>query len=126
MTNIFPSRIAAIIYALVIGFFGVNHFMNADKMGGMVPSFMPGEGKIWIYVTGAALVAAAIAIIINKFAKTACYLLALMLLIFVFTMHLQNAMSSDEMLKMLGMTSLLKDTAMAMAAIIIGNNAHHK
>ena len=116
MKKIIPTRIAEIIYALAFGTFGMLHFMNADAMGGMVPDFMPAEGKIWIYVTGTALIAAALAIIINKFKTAACYLLAVMLLIFVFTLHLKPAMDGN-------MGNLLKDTALAMAAIIIGNNA---
>ena len=114
MKSFFPTRLAEIIYALVMGIFGVLHFMNADTMSGMIPEFMPADGKIWIYITGAAFIAAALAIIINKFKTPACYLLALMLLVFVFTLHLQPAMDGNP-------GQLLKDTALAMAAIIIGN-----
>ena len=113
MKSFIPTRVAEMLYALVIGYFGVLHFMNADTMSGKVPDYMPGDGKIWIYITGGALVAAALAILINKVKATACYLLALMLLIFVFTVHLP-AMDGDP-------GQLLKDTALAMAAIIIGN-----
>ncbi len=116
MKSIIPTKIAEILFALAIGTFGVLHLMNADTMGGMVPSFMPAEGKIWVYVTGACLIAAALAILINKFKRVACYLLAVLLLIFVFTLHLKPAMDGN-------MGSLLKDTALAMAAIIIGNSA---
>ena len=104
------------LYALIMGIFGVLHFMNVDMMSGMVPDYMPADGKIWIYVTGTAFIAAALAILINKFKTMACYLLAAMLLIFVFTIHLQPAMDGNP-------GQLLKDTALAMAAIIIGNNA---
>jgi uncharacterized membrane protein len=114
MKSFFPTRLAEIIYALVMGTFGVLHFMNADTMSGMIPEFMPADGKIWIYITGGAFIAAALAIIINKFKTPACYLLALMLLVFVFTLHLQPAMDGNP-------GQLLKDTALAMAAIIIGN-----
>ena len=114
MKSFFPTRLAEIIYALVMGIFGVLHFMNADTMSGMIPEFMPADGKIWIYITGGAFIAAALAIIINKFKTPACYLLALMLLVFVFTLHLQPAMDGNP-------GQLLKDTALAMAAIIIGN-----
>ena len=116
MKSFIPTRLAEMLYALVMGFFGVIHFMNADTMSGGVPDFMPGDGKIWIYITGGALIAAGLAILINKFKTIACYLLALMLLIFVFTLHLQPAMDGNP-----GM--LLKDTGLAMAAIIIGNGA---
>ncbi|MBL0055012.1 MAG: DoxX family protein [Chitinophagaceae bacterium] len=110
-----PTRVAEMLFALAMGTFGVLHFMHADMMGGMVPSFMPGEGKIWIYVTGAGLVAAAIAILINKYKTMACYLLAAMLLVFVFTLHFKPAMDGN-------LGNLLKDTGLAMAAIIIGNS----
>ncbi len=114
MKSFFPTRLAEMLYALIMGFFGVTHFLNADIMSGMIPDFMPGDGKIWIYITGAALIAAALAILINKFKKPACYLLAIMLLIFVFTLHLKPAMDGNPAM-------LLKDAGLAMAAIIIGN-----
>ena len=114
MKSFFPTRLAEIIYALVMGFFGVLHFMNADTMSGMIPDYMPGDGKIWIYVTGAAFIAAALAILINKFKTVACYLLAAMLLIIVFAIQLKPAMDGDP-------GQLLKDTGLAMAAILIGN-----
>lgn len=119
MKSLFPTRFAEIIYALTMGFFGVLHFMNADAMSGMIPDYMPADGTIWIYITGAGFIAAALAIIINKFKRPACYLLALMLLLFVFMLHLQPAMDGNP-------GSLLKDLALAMAAIIIGNGTSRK
>lgn len=119
MKSLFPTRLAEIIYSLTIGFFGVLHFMNADAMSSMIPDYMPADGTIWIYITGVALIAAALAIIINVLKKTACYLLALMLLIFVFALHLNPAMDGNP-------GSLLKDLGLAMAAIIIGNGSGRK
>jgi putative oxidoreductase len=116
MKSPLATRLAEIIFALAMGFFGVLHFMNVDAMSGLIPDFMPGDGKLWIYITGAGLMAAALAIIINKFKRPACYLLAVMLLIFVFTLHWKPAMDGNP-------GSLLKDTALAMAAIIIGNKS---
>lgn len=116
MKSPLATRLAEILFASAIGFFGVLHFRNVDIMSGMIPDFMPGDGKVWIYITGAGLIAAALAIIINKLRRPACYLLAIMLLIFVFTLHLQPALDGNP-------GSLLKDTALAMAAIIIGNRS---
>jgi putative oxidoreductase len=116
MKPIISSKVAGIIYALAIATFGVLHFMNADGMKSSVPEYMPGDGTIWIYFTGACLILAAIAILINKYTRLACYLLAAMFLIFVFTLHLKPLLSGS-------FTHLLKDTAMAMGAILIGNNA---
>jgi uncharacterized membrane protein len=116
MKSPLATRLAEIVFALAMGFFGVLHFMNVDAMSGLVPDSMPGDGTVWIYITGAGLLAAAFAIIINKFKTVACYLLAIMLLVFVFTIHLKPAMGGNP-------GSLLKDTALAMAAIVIGNRS---
>jgi uncharacterized membrane protein len=113
MKPFIPSRFAEIVFALVFAYFGYLHFKNADAMGGGVPSMFPGDGKIYIYLTGAGFILSAIAIIANKYKTVACYLLAAVLLIFVFTIHLKNFESNPS--------GLLKDVAMAMGAILIGN-----
>jgi putative oxidoreductase len=83
------------LYAIPFTLFGVLHFMNADAMGNMVP--IPG-GSIWIYLTGAALIAAALSLLIGKYDKLAATLLGVMLLIFVFALHLPGAMTgANEM-----------------------------
>jgi len=113
MKPFIPSRFAEIVFALVFAYFGYLHFKNADMMGRDVPSMFPGDGKIYIYLTGVVFVVAAITIIVNKYKTPGCYLLAAVLLVFVFTIHLKNFESNPS--------GLLKDVAMAMGAIIIGN-----
>jgi putative oxidoreductase len=116
MKNLFPTRFAEILYALVMIAFGGLHLKYGSAATG-VPSYFPGDDSVWMYVTGIAFLAAGIAIIINKFRKLACYLLALMLIIFILTVHL------DDVLHFKNLYQPLKDGALAMAAIIIGNNA---
>ena len=113
MKPIIPSKIAEIVFALMIAWFGYNHFKSPGAMSGIVPSFMPGDAKLWVYIVGACLLLAAIAIIIDYQKTLACYLLAALLLIFVFTLHIKH-FSTDP-------SGVLKDTAMAMGAILIGN-----
>jgi putative oxidoreductase len=96
-------------FALPFAVFGTFHFMNANAMAGMVP--LPG-GAIWIYLTGAGLIAAAVSIIIGKMDKLATFLLGVMLLIFVVTLHLKGAAAGDQA----ATSSLLKDLALAGAA----------
>jgi putative oxidoreductase len=107
------ALIGRILYALTLLVFGSGHFMNAKGMAGMVP--IPG-GVIWIYITGAGLIAAAISIIINKKAGLAGLLLGIMLLIFALTIHLPGISSGDEMKSMMSMGNLMKDIAMSGAA----------
>ena len=116
MNNLIPSRVASIIFALTIAAFGVRNFIKAGSIDTIVPDYMPGE-VTWVYITGICLILAAIAIVLNNsLTRLACYLLALMLLIFVFTLHLKPAIDGNP-------NNLLKDTAIAMGAIIIGNLA---
>jgi len=60
MTNKFVSRAATIAFAIIIGIFGVSHFIERDYLISQVPIFIPGA-KIWVYIVGAALILAAIA-----------------------------------------------------------------
>jgi uncharacterized membrane protein YphA (DoxX/SURF4 family) len=113
MKPFIPTKFAEIVFALVFAYFGYMHFKNVDMMAGGVPGFMPGEGKIWIMITGAGFILAAIAIVADIQKTLACYLLAAVLLLFVFLIHLENFDTNPA--------GVLKDTALAMAAIIIGN-----
>lgn len=115
MKQLISSRAAAIIYGLAIAAFGILHFMSANEMKTLLPGYLPGS-VFWIYFTGVCLLLAAIAIIIDKQTRLACYLLAAMLLIFGFTLHLRPSFTITFSL-------FLKDAAMAMAAVLIANNS---
>ena len=97
------------LFGIPMLIFGVFHFMNADAMAGMAPF----GGKIMVYVTGVALILAAISIFIGKLDKLAAMLLGVMLLIFAFSVHLPGVMSGDEARAMTSMPSMLKDIALA-------------
>lgn len=113
------SFIGKLLYALPMAMFGFFHFMGADSMTGMVPSFLPAP-VIWVYLTGLALVLAALAIIIGKKAKLATTLLGTMLLLFAVLLWLPGFI--DQAQPDAGM--FLKDTALAGAAFFM--SAHLK
>ena len=48
--KILTTTIARIIFAIPFLIFGLNHFMKADMMAGMVPSFLPGGVSGCIYL----------------------------------------------------------------------------
>lgn len=107
------------LYALPIAAFGLGHFANAGGMAGMVP--VPG-GAVWVYITGVALVAAAVSIFIGKYDKLGTALLALLLLIFAFSIHLPNMMGSDPGLQQMGMGNFMKDVSLAGAAMMYSHS----
>ena len=119
MKKFFPTRLAEIIYALIIGYFGAFHLKYGVSIKG-VPEYFPGNETIWVYLVGICFGLAAIAIIINKFKTLACYLLAAMFLVFILTMHVPQVMRDGNLYQ------LLKDAGLAMAAIMIGTTAKNK
>lgn len=115
--RLMKATIGKIVFSLVLLIFGLFHFMNASGMSGMVPEWVPG-GVFWVYATGVFLIAGAVAIIINRMASLAALLLAVLLLIFVLTIHLPSVMAGGDGAQM-AMTMLLKDLSMAAAALYI-------
>lgn len=110
------SKIGRYLYALPFGVFGLFHFMNASQMAGMVP--IPG-GVFWVYLTGLAMLAASVAIIIETKARLAAILLGVLLLIYVLSIHLP-AVIGGEMQP--AMQNLLKDLALAGGAWFIAGS----
>ena len=106
------------MYIIPIGIFGLMHMANASQMTGMVPAWMPMKLVI-VYITGLALIAATVALIINKKAKLAMTLLGVMLVLFVVLIHLMAVIGGDQM----SMAMVLKDTSMAGAAFYIASQA---
>ena len=108
------SKIGKYLYAIPMVIFGLFHFLNASAMAGMVP--IPG-GVFWIYLTGLSLILAGVSIIIQKLDEWISFLLAVLLLVFVLTIHLPGILAGGEMAQMY-MTNLLKDLALAGGALI--------
>ncbi|MEO8712202.1 MAG: hypothetical protein ABI405_08780 [Parafilimonas sp.] len=118
------SRIAIVLLALVMAVFGVYHFIYPQNLVNYVPSFLPDLGNVWVYIPGAAFILAAIAFITNKMVKTAGYLLAILLFIFVITIDLPNFLNaSTSDYKHLFFITTLKDTAIAAFAMHIAANS---
>ena len=110
------SRLAIILLALVMAVFGIYHFIAPENLIGYLPLFMP-KSNVWVYIPGAAFILAAIAFISNKMVKTAAYLLAALLIIFVLTIHLPKAIEKGDT------SMLLKDIALAASAFFIGSKS---
>ena len=102
--KVMTDLVARILFAAPMLMFGMFHFMNAEGMAQMAPF----GGVIIVYLTGLALIAAALSIVIKKKAALACMLLGVYLLLTALTVHIP-AMQTDEM----AMSSVLKDVALA-------------
>ncbi|MGN6603698.1 MAG: hypothetical protein ACTHK8_14685 [Ginsengibacter sp.] len=121
MKNLISTRLAIIIFAFIICFFGANNILNARHMVANVPDFLPG-GKWMVYLSGAGFLLAAVAFIIDRYAKIAGYLLAVLLLLIVFSVDVPGIVHAKSTpIKMLFVTNMLKDAALAMAAVLIAD-----
>ena len=112
-------RTGVILYALIIGFFGLNHFLEGTGFQRTVPRFVPG-GIFWVYFTGVALIAAAIAFITGTKVRLAGILLFLFLIIIVLSVHLPAVIRQEgDPLISIALTNLVKDTGLAAGALLI-------
>ena len=120
------SRIAIYILASVMFYFGIRHLLYPDVLVVTVPDFLPG-GKFWVYLTGVAFILSAVSLFINVWVRAAAYLLALLLFLIVFTIHLPNyTQTADVNYQQMALTNLLKDAALAAFALYIASNARHQ
>jgi putative oxidoreductase len=111
------SRIALGLYGIVMAVFGLNHLMHASDIAGYVPEFLPAH-LFFVYLTGLAFLLAGISFLLNIKIKISGYLLGLLLVIIVCTIHLPHLLKGDPS----ALTMVLKDTGLAAAAFFIGGS----
>jgi uncharacterized membrane protein len=81
-----------ILYALTIISFSFDHFIYAHEAADYVPAWIP-HPVTWLYITGAALLAAGIAIILNIMRKLGAALLGTMIFIWVIILHIPRVIA---------------------------------
>ena len=108
--------IGRILFALPFGIIGLNHFLMVDFYSGMLTSFIPGGG-FTILLTGFCLIAASVSIIAKRFITFSCSLLAVLLFIFIITIHIPQLFEAE--LAKTAMMQLLKDAALMGGAMMI-------
>jgi len=103
--------VGKLMFAGPMAMFGIFHFMGAESMVSMVPDFLPAP-IAFVYLTGLAMILAAVAIVVGKKAKLATQLLGLMLAIFAVLIHLPGFLNQEPV----GSSMFLKDVALAGAS----------
>jgi uncharacterized membrane protein YphA (DoxX/SURF4 family) len=81
-------RVARIVFALCLLVFGASHFLYARFTAAMTPAWIPPGPIFWTYATGAAHIAAGLALLSGLRAKLAARLLTPMFGLFAALVHL--------------------------------------
>ena len=114
MKNI--TTIGRILFAIPFAVFGINHFLMMDYYLGMLTSFIP-LGAYTIILTGIMLIAASISIISKKFVKFSTIMLAILLFIFIVTIHIPHLINDAD--KTVTLIALLKDISLMGGSLMI-------
>jgi uncharacterized membrane protein YphA (DoxX/SURF4 family) len=120
------TTVGRILFALPFGVMGLNHFLMKSYYVGMMSTFIPGSGYT-ILITGLALIAACISIIAKKYIQISCLLLALLLFLFILTIHIPGLLDSTEVtilsmhtkVSTLAFIELMKDASLMGGALMI-------
>ena len=110
------TTIGRILFAIPFALFGINHFLMLNYYLGMLTSFVP-LGAYTIILTGIMLIAASISIITKVLVKFSTLMLAVLLLIFIITIHIPHLFTDAD--KTITIIALLKDISLLGGSLMI-------
>jgi uncharacterized membrane protein YphA (DoxX/SURF4 family) len=90
------SKISRLIFGICLIYFGLAHHFYLANTVSMVPAWLPPGQIFWAYATGAAHVAAGIALILGICARPAAMLLAAMFTVFGILVHAPRIVSDPH------------------------------
>jgi putative oxidoreductase len=110
--NALTTVVARVLFALPFGIFGILHFMSVPSLSKLVP--LPGA-ELWVYVTGAALIAGSLGMILKIQGKWAALGLALLMLLFILFVHGPGAFDAAQ--RAVQLPQVLKDLSLMAGAL---------
>ena len=110
------TTIGRILFAIPFALFGINHFLMLNYYLGMLTSFVP-LGAYTIILTGIMLIVASISIITKVLVKFSTLMLAVLLFIFIITIHIPHLFADAD--KTATIIALLKDISLLGGSLMI-------
>jgi uncharacterized membrane protein len=87
------ARAGLYIFAVPMIIFGMQHFEYAPFLANLVPAWLPAH-LFWIYFTGFAFIAAAVAMCLNILGRLAAIMLGVMFVLWFVILHLPRAIKA--------------------------------
>lgn len=84
-----------ILFGISMVIFGIDHFLLLRFIASLVPAWLPGK-MFWAYFTGAAFVAAGVAITLNWMARVAGTLLGILFLLMFLSLHAPRVLTAPR------------------------------
>ena len=78
---------------LILG--GIQHFVYADFVAKLVPAWIP-DPKLWVYLTGTALIAGGVGLLVPKTARLAAIWVGIMIFCWVVLLHIPRALAAPH------------------------------
>lgn len=110
------NRIVQAFFGIPWLVFGAQHFLYVDFVAKLVPAYFPAQW-FWVYLTGAAMIAAGLSFIVNRKAALAAVLLGAMLLVFILLLHTSTLLKDSS--NVVNWTRALQDAAIAASAFML-------
>jgi hypothetical protein len=82
-----------LFFCITMVLYGISHFLYTKYISPLVPAWFPGSATFWTYFGGAALIGLGLAIMLRIKQRLAAALLGLMILIWLFIIHIPSVFS---------------------------------
>ena len=119
MKKITIDSAGRVAYGVAMIVFGILHFTGAESLLKLIPSYMPGGAWLWVYIVGTALILAGTSIILKKYDRLACLLLALMFTLFILMVRVPYLLHIGDGQKEIFIIEMSKEIALAGSALVI-------
>jgi uncharacterized membrane protein YphA (DoxX/SURF4 family) len=109
-------RFGPMIFAVPLGFFGMQHFALFEAVKPAVPEWMP-WASFWTYFVGAALIAACLSILTGIKAELAGLMLGIMFVLFLLMIYLPNLVENPH--DRFAISNPLRDLSLCVGALAL-------
>lgn len=114
-----------LLFGIPFAFLGLGHFIELDFFTAEFTSFIA-IGPYTIMLTGILLIAASISIIANRFIQVSTISLAVLILVFILTIHVPNYFNGDAAEQAFAMMSILKDISLMGGSLVVAGICREK